>query len=127
MRKPLLLVSAALLVLAALYAAAGYWLLPGYVRQHLVAEAARRGYELKLEAVRTDPFRLDAELLGAELRLTDDVRVLARRVHADLRLAWLLARDLLPERIGLTEGSVEVADSRIQPIAAPLTRQQDGY
>src|SRR4051794_25048757 len=107
MRKPLLLLCAAFVVLAALYAAAGYWLLPGYLRQHLVAEAARRGYELKLEVVRTDPFRLRAELVGAELTVTDDVRVLARRVQADLRLASLLSRDLLPERIVLTEGSVE--------------------
>jgi hypothetical protein len=127
MRKPLLLLSAAFVVLAALYAAAGYWLLPGYLRQHLVAEAARRGYELKLEVVRTDPFRLRAELVGAELTVTDDVRVLARRVQADLRLASLLSRDLLPERIVLTEGSVEVAHSRIQPIAATLTRQPGGY
>jgi hypothetical protein len=127
MRKPLLLLSAALLALAALYAAAGYWLLPGYVRQHLVAEAASRGYELKLEAVRTDPFRLSAELLGAELALAEDLRVHARKVLIDLRLASLLARDWLPQRISLVEASIDLADSRIQPIGATLDREPAGY
>jgi len=127
MRKPLLLLSAAVLALAALYAAAGYWLLPGYLRQQLVAEAARLGHELKLEAVRTDPFRLSAELQGAELTLTEDVRVSARRVRVELKLASLLSKDLLPERISLAGGAVELADSRIQPIEATLVRQAGGY
>jgi hypothetical protein len=123
MRKPLLLISAVVLALAGLYAAAGYWLLPGYLQQRLVAEAARVGLELRIGAVRTDPFRLSVELERAELVVAEDLRVLAQRVHADLKLASLLSRDLLPERISLSAGAVDVADSRIQPIQATLVRQ----
>ncbi|HEV7476193.1 MAG TPA: DUF748 domain-containing protein [Burkholderiales bacterium] len=127
MRKPLLLLSVTVLVLVGLYAAAGYWLLPGYVRQRLVAEAERLGYPLRLEAVRVDPFRLNVELKGAELAISDEARVIAPRVRADLKLASLLARDFLPRRVSLSGGVVELADSRIQPLQATLTRQPGGY
>jgi outer membrane protein OmpA-like peptidoglycan-associated protein len=127
MRKPLLLLSVTVLVLVGLYAAAGYWLLPGYVRQRLVAEAERLGYPLRLEAVRVDPFRLNVELKGAELAISDEARVIAPRVRADLKLASLLARDFLPRRVSLSGGVIELADSRIQPLEATLTRQPGGY
>src|SRR4051812_19046143 len=127
MRKPLLLVFAVLVGLVALYAAAGYLVLPGYVRQRLVAESERLGYPLRLEAVRIDPFRLKVELRGAEVAIGDEMRIAAPRVHADLKLASLLARDLLPQHVSLSEAVVELADSRIQPIHLDLTKQPGGY
>jgi hypothetical protein len=127
MRKPLLLLFAVFLTLAGLYAAAGYWLLPGYLEKRLVAEAARLGYQLRLRAVRTDPFRLNVELEGAELALDKDLRLSADRVQASLKLASLISRDFLPERISLARGAIDMADSRIQPIQLELARQPGGY
>jgi hypothetical protein len=125
MRRSLLLLSASLVALAGLYAAAGYWLLPGYVSERLVAEAERLGYELRLGAVRTDPFRLRVDLEDAKLALAGNVDVTARQVRAHLRLASLLARDFLPQRVTLSHGAVDLADSRIEPVALDLQRQPD--
>jgi hypothetical protein len=126
MRKPLLLLSAVLIALAGLYAAAGYWLLPGYVSERLVAEAARLGYELRLGAVRTDPFRLRVELQDAQLAVAENIDVSAQRVRAHLRLGSLLARDFLPQRVVLSRGAVDLADARIEPVELALLRQPDG-
>jgi hypothetical protein len=127
MRRPLLLLGFVLLALGGLYAAAGYWLLPGYVSERLIAEAARLGYELRIAAVRTDPFRLRVELRDAQLALTENLSVSAPRVRAELRLASLLARDLVPQRIVLADGAVDVGDTRIRPLQLALQRQPDGY
>jgi hypothetical protein len=126
MRKPLLLLSAVLIALAGLYAAAGYWLLPGYVSERLVAEAARLGYQLRIAAVRTDPFRLRVDLEGAQLAVAENVEVSAQRVRAHLKLAALLAKDILPQRVVLSRGAVDLADTRIAPLELALLRQPDG-
>lgn len=126
MRKPLLLLSAVLIALAGLYAVAGYWLLPGYVSERLIAEAARLGYPLRIAAVRTDPFRLRVELQEVQLEVSKDLGISAHRVRADLELASLLARDLLPRRVLLSRGAVDLADTRIEPVELALLRQPDG-
>lgn len=127
MRRPLLLLPAFLLALAALYAAAGYWLLPGYVEDRLVAEAARLGYDLRMARVRVDPFRLNVEAEDAELAVAGRGHLSARRVRADLRLASLLSRDWLPERISLPHAALEVAEHRIEPLEAAFDRRPGGY
>jgi hypothetical protein len=127
MRRSLLLLGFVLAALAGLYAAAGYWLLPRYLEKRLVAEASRLGYELRLRAIHADPFRLTVELEGAELVVAKDARVLAGRVRADLKLASLLSKDVLPERVTVSRGAVELADTRIQPLDATLSRQAGGY
>jgi hypothetical protein len=126
MRRPLLLLGSALLALTGLYAAAGYWLLPGYLERRLVAEAARLGYPLRIAAVRTDPFRLRAELQGAELSLAPDVLVRAD-VGARMDLARIVSGDRLPERLSLSGASVDLSGRRVGPASIELTRLPDGY
>ena len=71
----------------ALYAALGYWMAPGYVREALAGLAADRGLTLDLTAVRTDPFALRVELEGVALRGPDG-RVFAQAAGASANLAW---------------------------------------
>ena len=71
----------------ALYAALGYWMAPGYVREALAGLAADRGLTLDLTAVRTDPFALRVELEGVALRGPDG-RVFAQAAGASADLAW---------------------------------------
>jgi hypothetical protein len=74
-------------LLVVLYAAAGTWLAPRYARDVLVEQARRQGLELRMEAVRTNPFALRIELDGVELRTQQGAQVgTVRRAMADL--AW---------------------------------------
>src|SRR5688572_28872469 len=127
MRRPLLLLGLVFLVLGGLYAAAGYWLLPRYVSERLIAEAARLGYELRIAAVRTDPFRLRVELRDAQLAVAENLTVSAPRVRAQLSLSSLLARDFVPQRIALSDGAVDAGDNRIRPLQLALQRQPGRY
>jgi hypothetical protein len=80
-------VAIALGLLFALYAALGYWMAPGYVRDALADLAADRGLALDLTAVHTDPFALRVELEGVALRGPDG-RVFAQAAGASADLAW---------------------------------------
>lgn len=54
-------------LLFASYAAARHWLAPRFVRDTLVDQAGRLGFELRLEQVRTDPFALSVVLENVEV------------------------------------------------------------
>ncbi len=93
MRRKLLIGTAAVALAVALYAAAGYWLAPGYLRDTLTQLAAEHGYTLELSRVRTRPFALSAELDGIVLRAADGRVVAAlEKASADLAPASLWRR-----------------------------------
>ena len=87
MKRRIFAVAIALGLLLALYAALGYWMAPGYVREALAGLAADRGLTLDLTAVRTDPFALRVELEGVALRGPEG-RVFAQAAAASADLAW---------------------------------------
>jgi hypothetical protein len=105
MRKTL--AAAALLVLAAGYAAAGYWIAPGYVREALAERAASRGLALELATVHTRPFALRIELAGIALRDSQG-RVFAEAESAVADLGWesLWRRGWIIEELRLRAPSV---------------------
>ncbi len=111
MRRKLLIGTAALALLVALYAAAGYWLAPGYLRETLTELAAAHGYTLELTRVRTQPFALRAQFEGLTLRGSDGRVVAAlESASADLARASLW-------RPGW-EGSLTVFDRNAAQLAA---------
>ena len=87
MTRRIFAVAIALALLLALYAALGYWMAPGYVREALAGLAADRGLTLDLTTVRTDPFALRVELEGVALRGPQG-RVFAQAAGASADLAW---------------------------------------
>jgi hypothetical protein len=86
MRKALLAAAIAGLVIV-LYAAAGYWVAPRFVREALAEQANRLGLELRLGEVRTDPFAFSVALEGIEL-VDAGGRMLAAARSASADLAW---------------------------------------
>ena len=74
-------------LLVVLYAAAGHWLAPRFVRNALVEQAQRAGLELRIEEVRTDPFALKVTLEDIRV-LTGDGAELARAHSAAADIAW---------------------------------------
>ena len=87
LRNKLLIGAAALGLLFALYAAAGYWIAPGYVREALAEAALSRGLVLEMTTVQTKPFALRVELGGIALRGPEG-RVFAEAESASADLAW---------------------------------------
>jgi hypothetical protein len=87
MRRRIFAAAGVLALLVALYAALGYWIAPGYVREGLAGLAADRGLILDLTTVRTDPFALRVELEGVAVRGPDG-RVFAQAAGAFADLAW---------------------------------------
>lgn len=104
-------VAAALAVLVALYAALGYWVAPGYVRQALADLAADRGLVLDLAIVRTDPFALRVELEEVGLRGPEG-RVFARAERAAADLAWasLWRRGWIVQHVHLASLQIEIGE-----------------
>jgi hypothetical protein len=86
-RKRLLAAAAVLVLLVVLYAAAGYWIAPGYVREALAEAAQQRGLMLELTSVRTNPFTLRVELEELALR-GPELHTFARAAGASADLAW---------------------------------------
>ncbi len=100
--------AAAVAVLVALYAAAGWWLAPRFVRDALVEQAAARGLELRLAGVRTHPFALAVELEGIELAGKGGERLAtAASFGADLAWASLWRDAWIVERAELREPFIE--------------------
>ena len=85
MRKALTVALVLVLLGAALFAAAGYWLAPRIVRNALSERAERAGFVFRAEYVRTDPLRLTVELQQASV--TGDTREAAAR-HVTAEIAW---------------------------------------
>jgi hypothetical protein len=86
-------VAAIAAVVALLYVIAGYWLAPRFVRDALTEQAARRGMEVRIERIRTDPFALAARLEGIEATGPDGGKLAsARSARADLGWSSLWER-----------------------------------
>jgi outer membrane protein OmpA-like peptidoglycan-associated protein len=106
-----LVVAAALVALVALYAALGYWVAPGYVRQALADLAADRGLVLDLAVVRTDPFALRVELEQVGLRGPKGaVFARAERATADLAWASLWRRGWIVQHVHLASPQIEIGE-----------------
>lgn len=86
-RRTLLVAGAIAALLVGLYAAAGYWLAPGYVREALAGAAADQGLTLGVTTIRTHPFALAVELEGITL-YDGEGRTFARANSAAADLAW---------------------------------------
>ena len=99
-------VAAALLLV--LYAAAGWFLAPRYVRGALAEEAAARGLELRLARVRTHPFGLSVELEGIELTGPEGRRASAQAIAADLAWASLWRDAWIVERVDVQSPVVDL-------------------
>src|SRR5688500_1590260 len=99
----------ALALLVALYAALGYWVAPGYVREALARLAADRGLTLDLATVRTDPFALRVELKGVALR-DPEGRIFAQAAGASADLAWasLWRRGWIVDEARLTAAHIDL-------------------
>jgi len=110
-------------LLLVLYAAAGYWLAPGYLRETLTGLAAEHGYTLELAKVRTNPFALRAELHGIVLRAADG-RVVADAETASADLAWasLWRRGWLYEATARLVGGGQLA-TRGELVRSPLAAE----
>ena len=110
-------------LLVLLYAAAGHWLAPRFVRAALVERAQRLGFELRIEAVRTDPFAFSVALQGIELLGADGrVRGAAHSAHADVAWASLWRPAWIVQRAELRQPRVEVSG----PLARGGSPQEDG-
>jgi hypothetical protein len=95
---------AVIALLVVLYAAAGTWLAPRFAREALVEQAHRQGLELRMEAVRTNPFALRIDLDGLDVRTQQGMQVAtARRVTADLAWASLWEPQWVVQRITLEQ------------------------
>jgi len=124
MRKALL-AAAVVALLAALYAAAGYWLAPRFIHDALVERAGRLGLALELGAVRTNPFALAVTV--------NDVRVLAhgrelaraRSFHADLAWASFWGEAWRVQHAVLREPRVALALCPQGELNWPMARRTD--
>ncbi len=108
MRK-ILAVGAGTALLVALYAAAGTWIAPRYVREALVDAAAKQGFNLELKTVRTHPFALSVALEGIELRGPLGRNAAARTASVDLSSASLWHRAWVVRELAVEGGTVQVA------------------
>ncbi|HEX5768131.1 MAG TPA: DUF748 domain-containing protein, partial [Burkholderiales bacterium] len=109
MKRTALVALGAVAVLVGLYAAAGYWLAPGYVRDALAALAAERALTLDVADVRARPFELRVELDDVALRGSQG-RVFAQAQSASADLAWasLWRRGWIFEQVRVIAPQVEV-------------------
>lgn len=100
-------VAAALLL--ALYAAAGWFLAPRYVRGALEEQAAARGLELRMAEVRTHPFGLSVELAGIELLDGERRLAAADALGADLAWASLWRDAWIVQKLKLSSPFIDLA------------------
>ena len=109
MRRKHFIAAGTALLLVALYAAAGFWLAPAYLREALADAAQQRRLVLQVEDARTNPFTLRAVLEGVALR-TDGGRTVASAQAVSAELAWrsLWQRDWVVESARLESPVVEL-------------------
>jgi len=106
-----------LVILVTLYAAAGYWLAPRFVREALEDQAKRAGLELRMRAVRTDPFLLRVALSGVELNGSDGHKLAAAQAaSADLAWSSLWRRAWTVKKLALQGGELHAPG-----VAIPVT------
>src|SRR4051794_19988229 len=92
MRRSLPWLLAAALLIAA-YAAAGFWAFPRWLGDRLVETAAATGHELKIGAIRVNPFTLVLEADRVRLARGDAPPLLELgQLRADFELWSLLRR-----------------------------------
>lgn len=104
MRRGLLIGGAAVAGLVAVYAAAGYWLAPGFLHARLVDAARQAGLDLRIEKVSTHPFALAVELHDVGLSTLEGKRLLyVQRALADLSAASLFHRRWIAQKVALEE------------------------
>jgi hypothetical protein len=117
MRRKLLAAAGVAVLVVALYAAAGYWLAPGYVREALADAARERGLALEVTAVRTKPFALRVELEEIALR-GPGRQSFATAASASAELAWasLWRRGWIVEELRLR--SPDLALGALPPLEA---------
>jgi outer membrane protein OmpA-like peptidoglycan-associated protein len=87
MTRKLLAGAAILALLAVLYAAAGYWLVPGYLREALTQAARERGLLFEVTRLDVKPFALRVELGSVALR-GPDLKTFAEAEAISVDLAW---------------------------------------
>jgi hypothetical protein len=124
MRRKLLAVAVTLGLLTALYAAAGYWLAPGYVREALAGLASEQGLTLEIAKVRTRPFTLGVVLESLALHdARGQILAEAESAVADLEWASLWGRGTYDGFARLAGGG-EIASRgtlSLEPLAAEGT------
>ena len=100
--RPLVLFAAAIVALVAIYAAAGYWLAPRFVRNTLVDKARQAGFDLRIGKVSAHPFALALELYDVQVSTAKGKPVFsAQRAAADLSAASLLHRRWIVQSVAL--------------------------
>lgn len=93
--------------LVCLYAAFGYLVAPFVLRDRIVEAAARAGIDLRVGAVRTDPFFLTVRLVEPRLSAgRANLMLAAPSARARVKWASLWHRTLIVERVSLDEGSL---------------------
>jgi outer membrane protein OmpA-like peptidoglycan-associated protein len=101
-KRVVLIGAAAVAALVGLYAAAGYWLAPRFIRDTLVERARAAGFDLRIGKARTYPFALSLELHDAQLATLDGHPVFSvQRAAADISAGSLFSRRWLVQRVAL--------------------------
>ncbi len=125
LRKKLIIGGAVLVLLVALYAAAGYWIAPGYVREALAEAAQARGLVLEMTSVETKPFALRVELGGIALRgPKGHTFAEAERASADLAWASLWRRGWIVDSVHIV--SPDVALGKLPEVEAAASSGGEG-
>ena len=125
LRKKLIIGGAVLVLLVALYAAAGYWIAPGYVREALAEAAQARGLVLEMTSVETKPFALRVELGGIALRgPKGHTFAEAERASADLAWASLWRRGWIVDSVHIV--SPDVALGKLPEVEAAASSRGEG-
>jgi Domain of Unknown Function (DUF748) len=106
--RKVLAVTAVIALLTVLYAAAGTWLAPRFVRNALVDAAAEQGLTLEIARVRTQPFTLRVGLEGVELRGQQVGTLAAAQASIDLSWASLWSRGGYEAAARLAGGAGEI-------------------
>jgi uncharacterized protein involved in outer membrane biogenesis len=134
LRSRLLWAAAALAGLVGLYAFVGYRVAPGWLRTQAIEHVRKTyGRELRIGAVRVDPFRLQLEVQDLAFPDADGQAMLGfRRLFVDFQLASLWRRALVFRDVGLDapllravirpDGAMNLADlapAEAAPPAAP--------
>jgi len=103
-RRGLLIGAAAVAALVAIYAAAGYWLAPGFLHNRLIDAARQAGFHLRIEKVSTHPFALSVELHDVQMSTVEGKRLFyVQRAVADLSAASLFRRRWILQSVALDQ------------------------